>query len=174
MFLCGNDSTGLFCRFNEYFFVKGLYSVDVDNSCINTLAGEDFRSLKRKVYHVTGTYKGNVFSVAEKNTLADLEFILGEVAYNGACESAESHVEGTVGLHRCLNCRARLNCVCGIDNGHAGDSSHKSKILKALVGRAILADSDSCVSCAYLDVKVRISYAVSHLLESSSCGEHCE
>ena len=175
MLLGGNDGTGLLCGGDKKLLVKGLYGVDIDHLGADALGCESLCRFECKVYHIAGCGNGNVSTLAKSHALADLELVAGNSGgdlRNG--KSAEAEVHRTVGVDRCLDCGVCLVGIGRVDNGHTGDSTHKSDILVALVGRAVLTYGDTRVSCAYLYVKVGITDRVSHLLECSACGEHCK
>ena len=77
-------------------------------------------------------------------------------------------------LDRRLDRESCLGVVCGIQDDHAGDGAHEGDVLVALVGRAVLANGDTGMGRADLDVVVRIAYRIAHLLEAASGGKHGE
>ena len=144
--------------------------MNINNSRINSLCRKCLCRLKRKMYHKAGSNNGNVLAVAKLHTLANLKLVsLGD---DRTSKSAKSQIERTVGLHSRLNRRFCFNCIRRIDDRHSGNSSHKSNILKTLMSRTVLANSNTRVSRADLYVKMRITDAVSHLLKRSACRKH--
>ena len=146
--------------------------MDVDNSCVDTFSCECFCRLESHGNHKTCCDNCYVLTVTEGDTTTKLELIIGVFVNYGYCISAETEIEGAVCLHSRFNCRSCFNCVGGVYDSHAGDSSHKSNIFKALVCCAVLTNCDTCVCCANLNVQVGITNAVSNLLECSACRKH--
>ena len=61
-----------------------------------------------------------------------------------------------------------------VEHYHSGDSSHKRKILAALMRSAVLAYGDPRMRTGYLYVEVGIAHRVPDLLVSPARCEHCE
>ena len=68
--------------------------------------------------------------------------------------------------------RSGLDVVGRIDDNHARDGAHQGDIFAALMGRAVLADRDARMGRADLDVQVRVTDRVAHLLKGAAGGEH--
>ena len=71
-----------------------------------------------------------------------------------------------------LNRSVCLGSVGRTNHGHTGNGAHKSQVLAALVGCAVLANGDAGVSADNVNVKSGIADRVSDLLVGSACGKH--
>src|SRR5699024_5450662 len=100
------------------------------------------------------------------------EFIIRSVIDHRNSQTSESHIDRSYMLVSRLNHSFRLDIIGGGSNHHAGNASHKSEVLAALMRRAVLANGNSAVSRADLHVQFRITHRVAHLLKSAACGKH--
>ena len=174
MLLGCNDGSCFLCRRKDYLTVDGLYGMDIDNSCRNAVFCQLFSRFHCHCYHKSCRNKGNVASVHDLNALAYLKFVIGSDVENGGSVSAEAEIYGAVKIDSRFNRRFCFDCICGIYNCHTGNGTHKSDVLKALMGSTVLADGNSSVRRTYLNSEMRIAHRVSYLLKSSSCRKHCK
>ena len=146
--------------------------MNVDNTGIYSLCLECVCRFKRLSYHKTCCNDCYIIAVTKLYALAKLKLISVLIIEYGCGKSAESHICRAVEIGHSEYCRLSLNIVCRVDNGHAGDSAHKSNILVTLMSSAVFADRNTCMGCAYLYIKMGIAYAVSDYFISSACRKH--
>ena len=145
------------------------------NDCsADSLSCKHLCSIKCISYLETCCYDGNITSVKKLNALADLELVITVVIDDRHCKTSESEIYRSLKFVSSLNCSLCFDIICRADNGHAGDHTHESKILVALMRSTVLTNRDTGMSSADLNIKLRVSDGVPYLLVSSACSEHCE
>ena len=174
MLLTCNDLAGLTGTIYYNISVNGLDSADIDDLCIDTVGSKHLCSAYCGINHDTGSYYGYVLTLSYDASLSDLELVIGLIVDNGAGCTAESDINRSLVLKRCSYGCLSLDVICGTHYHHSGNGSHKSDILVTLVGCTVLTYGDTRMGSTDLNVEMRISDGVSHLLECSSCCEHCE
>ena len=156
MLLGSNNNARFLCGVNDYISVDRLNCSHIDNSCGNALCLEAFGSHQSLVYHKTRSDNCSVCTLNKYIALTDFKFV-AFVKYSRHCKTTEAHINRSVMLNSSQNAGSCFNIVGRIQNNHTGNCSHKSNILTALVACAVLADRNSCVSCADFNVQVRIA-----------------
>ena len=71
-------------------------------------------------------------------------------------------------LNRC-SC---LNIIRRVQDNHSGNCAHQGHVLVTLMCCAVLPYRDTCMGSTDLNIQVRISDGVAHLLVSTACSEH--
>ena len=170
--LNGDDLAAFFCVLRYALCVDGLDGVDIDDGSVGALARERFGSHQRLVDHEAGREDRNIFTLAQNVCLADLKGLDHVALENGGGETSKAHVDRAVHLGDRHGGGLGFVGVRGADDRHAGNGAHKREILDALVAAAVLADADTRVGCADLDVEVRVGNTVSDLLIGAAGREH--
>ena len=174
MLLNGNNLSGLLCAVNDDLFIKGLDGADVDNLCADAVCCQLFCCSESGVYADTGSYDGNVLTLANYGSLADLKLVIGSVVDHRNCCTAESDIYRALMLKSCTNCCLCLNIICRAHNYHSGNGAHESDVLVTLMGCSVLTNGYTCMGSTDLNIEVGITDGVSYLLKCTSCCKHCK
>ena len=134
--------------------------------------GKQLPCLQSHIYHDTGSKDAYVLTLGKCYSLTRLELVALFIEKHRDGVSAEAEVHGSLIVYRPLDGGSRLGRIGGVDDRHSGDRTHKRKVLKALVSRAVLPYRDPGVSRADLHIEVRITDTVPYLLEGASRREH--
>ena len=168
-----DDGAGFSRGLDQQFGVDRFQGVQVDHLGTNPLGGKRVGGFQRQMHHIPDRDDRDVGALAEQSALPDLK--RGDALarrHFGNGEPTEAKVDRTVPFERRFDGGVGLGTVGGADHRHTGDHAHQGEVLAALVRRAVLADRDSGVRRADLDVQVGVGDRVAHLLERASGGEH--
>ena len=174
MLLTGDDLPALARGGKDGLLVERLDGADVDDTHIDALRGERFRRLERLGDHETGRGNGDIRAGAEHLRFADLEGIVLLLVDHGHGGAAEADVHRVLVLIGRFDGGARFHIVRRGEHDHAGDRAHEREVFAALVGSAVLADGDTAVGGADLDVQMRVADGVAHLLIGAARRKHRE
>ena len=169
----GDDRAGFKGSVQDQVLVEGLDRVDIQHARGNAFRREDLTRCSCHGYHHAGRGDGNVVASRDQSALAKLEAVAGKLI----CEdlrgrAGKAEIGGAVVIQQGFDSQAHLVAVAGIDDQHAGDLAHEGKVLGALMGRTVLADRNAAVRADDLDIQVRISDGIAHLLIGAAGREH--
>ena len=156
MLLSCYDKSCLSRTLNNCLFIKRFNCMNVDYLSFNTFIGKAICRIHGLRHHYTCCEDCNILALFQHLGFSEFNTI-GFVIENGNCRSSQPNVSGTVKSNSLPYQFFCTNSVARIDNRHARDSSHQSKILKCLVTRSVFTYSYTCMACTNFNISRCIS-----------------
>ena len=165
--LAGDDLAALLGSSDDQPFVQGLDGGHVDDHGIDTGLSQLFTGLDGLVGHQTVGDDGHILAIAQDFALTNDELI-ALIMEHGQSQAAKAQVHGTLILVSGLDGSLGFHIIRGADDSHAGDGTHQSEVLAALVAGAVFTDADTAVGSADLHIQVGVANGVAVSLEEAA------
>ena len=158
------------CTKNEL-CIERLDRRHIDHTCADSLGRKTFSCLDRLRHENPCGNDRDIRAILQHLSFAnDKRKILRMV--DRRCCTSEADVDRTIHLVGSMQHFARLHIIRRAHDRHAGDRTHESKILTALMRCTIFADGDAAVRGTDLDVQMRVSDRIAHLLIGTPRRKH--
>ena len=124
MLLAGENAASLPAGLYQQLFINRLDGVDIDDTGIDPLSGQQLTSLDGLAYQDTSSHNGHILAVPQGNALAHLKLVGRGIIKNGGSQTAKAQINrayiGSGSLYSSLG----FHIIGGIDNHHTGNGAH--------------------------------------------------